>query len=345
MGANLFTRSVTRARVKALWAGLLRVSGILFLAKRLVRRRGVIVLTFHRVLTDAELQQTASLPGMIVRRQTFEDFLKYAAEKCELLDVSAAPDWQSRGRVKLAVTFDDGWFDNASTASPIAFRHQAPMAIFIVPEKLGTALPFWPERAASSLAWSGYADAGYIERTIENLKMLPPEERNKRVGQLMAEHSASQSVTELDKTMTWEQVRELDGKDVSFGSHTTHEILTAIPLAQAEEEIAGSRERIERELGKSCRLFSYPNGDCSDEVRKLVQRAGYSFAFLNQDPGVWTQDCDPYLIPRVNVCEYHLVNAVVWNAAKGLVKEKRNKYMGKVRSQWQSWMGSPAHQQ
>jgi peptidoglycan/xylan/chitin deacetylase (PgdA/CDA1 family) len=100
-------------------------------------------------------------------------------------------------------------------------------------------------------------------------------------------------------------------------------------LAQAEEEITGSRERIEQKMGKPCLLFSYPNGDCSGDVRKLVQQAGYECAFLNQDAGVWTRDCDPYLVPRVNVCEYHLVDAkgrfsplifeyaVVWNAVKG----------------------------
>jgi peptidoglycan/xylan/chitin deacetylase (PgdA/CDA1 family) len=145
--------------------------------------------------------------------------------------------------------------------------------------------------------------------------------------------------------MTWEQVRKLDDQGVRFGSHTsTHEILTVIPLAQAEAEIAGSRKRIEQKLGKPCLLFSYPNGDCSDNVRKLVQGAGYEFAFLNQAPGVWTRDCDPYLVPRVNICEYHLVDArgrfsplifdyaVVWNAAKGLMMQR-----------WQSWLRDLTH--
>ena len=80
-------------------------------------------------------------------------------------------------------------------------------------------------------------------------------------------------------------------------------------------------------------LFSYPNGDYSEQVRELVAQAGYKFAFLNQEPGVWTRDCDPFLIPRVNVCEYHLVDAkgdfsplifdyaVVWSAARGLLSQ------------------------
>jgi peptidoglycan/xylan/chitin deacetylase (PgdA/CDA1 family) len=352
MEASLFTRSTARAKGKALWAGVLRVSGILPLAKRWVRRRGVIVLTFHRVLSDGDLEYTASLPGMIVRQKSFEDFLKYAAEEYEFVDLSRGPVWMQGTRPKLAVTFDDGWSDNASIAWPIAARHRVPMVIFIVPEKMGCALPFWPERAVSVLEHSVSSNGPhYIERTIEDLKALPAAERNQRVGQLVAEFSEPQSTLDVDTTMTWEQVKELNRQGVGFGSHTsTHEILTAVPLARAEEEIAGSRQRIEQKLEKPCELFSYPNGDYSTQVRDLVQRAGYRWAFLNQDPGVWTRDCDPYLVPRVNVCEYHLVDAegkfsplifdyaVVWSAAKGLMRQMWDKYFGKLRGRRQSWM-------
>ena len=341
-----------RARSKVFWAGLLRFSGILSLAKTWVRRRGAIVLTFHRVLGDADLQHTASLPGMVVRQETFNSFLRYAAEKCEFMDLSCDPDWRPSSRLKLAVTFDDGWSDNASTAFPIAQNHRAPMLIFIVPAKMGTALPFWPERAASVLeqsvgAGSHGADRGYVEQQIENLKGLPAAVRNQRLGQLVAEHGESSSSPQVDTTMTWEQAARLQGGGVIFGSHTvTHEILTVIPLTQAEEEIAGSRMRIEQKLETPCRLFSYPNGDCSNDVRDLVMHAGYSFAFLNQDPGVWTHDCDPYLIPRVNVCEYHMVNAkgkfsplifeyaVVWSAAKGLLAQRWTNMFQRLRRKW-----------
>jgi len=72
--ASPFNRSALRAHGKVFWAGLLRVSGMLSLARKWVQRHGAIVLTFHRVLTDSELQQTASLGGMIVRDRTFADF-------------------------------------------------------------------------------------------------------------------------------------------------------------------------------------------------------------------------------------------------------------------------------
>ncbi len=354
-----FTRSTLRAHGKVFWAGVLRASGMLHLARSWVRRHGAIVLTFHRVLSDSEVQQTASLPGMIVRSSTFAGFLKYTSQTFEFIDLSRNQEWKSNGKLKLGVTFDDGWSDNATEAYPSARQYHAPITIFIVPEKTGTALPFWPERTAAALdrpaADRSGRDAVSIERAIEALKELPANEREHRIGQMAAPSDARQTVASVDRTMTWQQIQELHSGGVTFGSHTsTHEILTMIPAADAEREIVSSRKLIREKLKSPCSLFSYPNGDCSMQVRGLVAAAGYKFAFLNQHPGVWTRDCDPFLIPRVNVCEYHLVDAkgefsplifdyaVVWSAAKGLLgqmwkanrQRRKNKRQARTSGLW-----------
>src|SRR2546430_9587136 len=148
---SLFTRSALRAQGKTFWAVLLRASGMLYLARKWVQRHGAIVLTFHRVLSDSEVEQTASLPGMIVRSSTFAGFVKCASQSSEFIDLSREPEWKSSGKLKLAVTFDDGWSDNAAAAYPAARQYWTPIAIFIVPEKTGTTLPFWPERTAAAM--------------------------------------------------------------------------------------------------------------------------------------------------------------------------------------------------
>ncbi|MGB8129186.1 MAG: polysaccharide deacetylase family protein [Candidatus Angelobacter sp.] len=325
---------------------MLRTSGMLSLARTWVERHGAIVLTFHRVLSDSELQQTASLGGMIVRQKTFAAFLKYASQHCEFANLEQEPEWSPTRKLKLAITFDDGWADNAQSVYPLASRHSVPFVIFIVPGRTGTALPFWPERAAAALHHvspiNGNRRAVSIGKAIEALKTLPAMERETRISQMVGSDAVVQSSSAVDKTMTWDQIAELHDGGVTFGSHTsTHEILTMVPAAQAQREIVESRRSIQQKLGSSCHLFSYPNGDYSEHVRDLVAQAGYQFAFLNQEPGIWTSDCDPFLIPRVNVCEYHLVNskgefsplifdyAVVWNAAKGLLLQLLSKRLKK----------------
>jgi peptidoglycan/xylan/chitin deacetylase (PgdA/CDA1 family) len=221
------------------------------------------------------------------------------------------------------------------------------MVIFIVPEKTGTALPFWPERTAAALdrvptVHPAQRRTDFIQKSIEELKALRVNERESRINQLRGTDGALESSAAVDKTMTWQQIMELHAAGVTFGSHTsTHEILTMVPAAQAQQEIACSREAIQQKLGGNCHLFSYPNGDYSEQVRELVAQAGYRFAFLNQEPGVWTRGCDPFLVPRVNVCEYHLVDskgnfsslifqyAVVWNAAKGLLLQMLSNRLNK----------------
>jgi peptidoglycan/xylan/chitin deacetylase (PgdA/CDA1 family) len=320
---------------------------MLLLARKLVQRHGTIVLTFHRVLTDSELQQTASLGGMIVRHRTFAAFLNHASQTCEFANLEQEPEWKPSGKLKLAVTFDDGWSDNAESVYPIASQYHVPLVIFIVPEKTGTAFPFWPERTVAALdripSVDGARRTASIQRSIEELKALPAIERESRISQMIGSGGVLESCAAVDKTMTWDQVVELHAGGVTFGSHTsTHEILTTLPTAQAEQEIVSSREAIQQKLGGSCHLFSYPNGDYSEQVRELVAQAGYKFAFLNQEPGVWTRDCNPFLIPRVNVCEYHLVDskgnfsplifdyAVVWSAAKGLLSQMLSNRLKKL---------------
>jgi peptidoglycan/xylan/chitin deacetylase (PgdA/CDA1 family) len=86
----------------------------------------------------------------------------------------------------------------------------------------------------------------------------------------------------------------------------SHTLLTQISASEASRELAQSRTEIEDQLGKPCELFAYPNGNVNPEVRRAVEAAGYRLAFTTK-PGRWKALTDPYLIPRVNISENHLV--------------------------------------
>src|SRR5258706_2098405 len=69
------TRKLDRFRgmLQRTWVSLLQMAGGLWWAKRQLRRNeAVVVLTFHRVLCDADFQRMPSLPGIVVRQNTFE---------------------------------------------------------------------------------------------------------------------------------------------------------------------------------------------------------------------------------------------------------------------------------
>jgi len=83
-----------------------------------------------------------------------------------------------------------------------------------------------------------------------------------------------------DNMLTEAEIREMARSDiVSWGAHgETHHSLADIPLPEAQREISGSREELERILGRDVRLFCYPDGKYNDELRRLLADQGFSAA-------------------------------------------------------------------
>jgi peptidoglycan/xylan/chitin deacetylase (PgdA/CDA1 family) len=312
----------------------LQYSGVLAFAKSWIRRNGAVVLTFHRILAEDAVAQTASLSGIVVREATFESLLWHVKECYSVLDLANGGPQDSRESIQVAITFDDGWEDTFSTALPIARRFHVPFTIFVCPELMDKPVPFWPERIvalirsaenstnAMKLVYRALTSAGHSDWAssvaegngdrasdlIERLKSLPGEERDGLLRALLSCEVPPKDYPNgtVDRTMSWSQLAQLHQAGVSIGSHTNrHEILTRIPMAQVEQEVSESRAALEGHL-EHCSLFSYPNGDVSPEVRDIVGQCGFKLAFINS-PGVWRASGDPLLIPRINLSEGHLV--------------------------------------
>ncbi len=86
-----------------------------------------------------------------------------------------------------------------------------------------------------------------------------------------------------------------------IGSHTlTHPHLTRLNPKQAREEIFSSKKKLEDQFGIPIRHFCYPYGSWNQQVRDLVEEAGYKTA-VTVDPGVCADIEDPFILPRVTV--------------------------------------------
>jgi peptidoglycan/xylan/chitin deacetylase (PgdA/CDA1 family) len=299
-----------RLSLQFAWARLLQASGCLWWAKRQLRRRGaVMVLTFHRVLNDAEFQRTCSLPAIVIRRQTFNDLAVHVAGRYEAVDFIRAIEAPS-GKLRVMFTFDDGWKDNYTNALPVTRAHGVPLTAFVCPGLIGRALPFWPELVASLLGkTSPPISASEVESVIENLKVAGSEHRQQYIGRLHALHAPAdiRDAYDSDRTVSWDDIREMDMAGVSFGCHThTHQILTTVSAQTAREEVRESKQAVEGVLHRRCDLFAYPNGNSSAATRRMLAAEGFAGAFTTQR-GAWTSDTDRMAIPRVNMCEASVV--------------------------------------
>lgn len=293
-----------------------------FRLARFVSRRGLLVLTYHRVSEAHERKRRR--PPDTVYADEFDRQVGYLKRHCHIVRGLELREFITN-KVPLPpnsvlITFDDGYRNNYKTAFPILRRHDATALFFISTgfidepashlwlERLDAALDGWPESALAQ--WLTERRQVPAQRQIRDavrhwLKHTPADARNAAVAELR--ESAPQPVAQLDDDtlpMSWDQVREMAAARMTFGGHTvSHQILAATSVDRARTEVQQCRYRIESELQTSCWSFSYPNGEPDDfrnEDKESLREAGYLCAFTQVD-GVVTTASDRYALPRVPV--------------------------------------------
>jgi peptidoglycan/xylan/chitin deacetylase (PgdA/CDA1 family) len=325
-----------------MWAGALRMCGGLWWAKRRLERRGaVVVLTFHRLVEDEEFEQRTSLSSIVMRRTTFERLLSYAARRFEVVDVLEAFESRSEGKLRIALTFDDGWRDAWRSCVPLAEQWRTPCTFFVCPALTGRQWPFWPEKVIAARKAAGVSwDDPSTEELIEGMKR----ESTEAIEAWLQENKGSARTVDGARagpaSASWHELAETRRARMRLGCHTaTHRILTHVPLDVARSEVVGGRRQVEEACGTVCEVFSYPNGDWNPDVRKVVEDAGYRLAFTTRH-GAWTEESDPLTIPRMNACESHVTcrqgsfspllfdYAFLWKAWRAMVAEPKRTAVG-----------------
>jgi peptidoglycan/xylan/chitin deacetylase (PgdA/CDA1 family) len=103
----------------------------------------------------------------------------------------------------------------------------------------------------------------------------------------------------LSPLMDAAQIKDWLAAGHEIGSHTlTHPHLTKLPPAQAREEIAASKKKLEDLFGVAIRHFCYPYGDWDGRTRDLVLEAGYRTACTTSF-GVNTSEAPPGALLRI----------------------------------------------
>jgi peptidoglycan/xylan/chitin deacetylase (PgdA/CDA1 family) len=286
-----------------------------------------IVLMYHRVAAEADPM------GMSVTPEHFDRQLASLARRARIVPLGELVRRMAAG-VALAgdfaaITFDDGYRDNYTTALPILKRHQATATVFVTTDfvdgrrrplsgRLIEALRRLWRRGALPASWpdSGDAEADAALRVLlarpHDLKGLAPLKRAYRklpweraedlAGRL--EDLAGGPAAPADEFLDWDQVRALSREGIEIGSHTVgHPILSCVSRERGEREIAASRRRLEAEIGAPVRGFAFPNGhrgDFTEDNVRAVPAAGYEYA-CTAEPGVNLAGGDPLLLRRIGV--------------------------------------------
>jgi len=225
------------------------------------------------------------------------------------------------------ITLDDGFRNNMTVAYPILKKYKVPAVIFLTVDFVNTDHFFWVDELLLAIIEAGkqridlplthpqakifFPQKRYIEAycaEVECLKRKSSNERIDRLHRTLSRISFDRSLYMDDFGMlTWPEVLRMEEEGLmEFGSHTaTHSILANTPKELLEEELAGSKKRLEEQLGHEIKAFCYPNGrfgkDYSPKHRKLLAQYGYQCAF-STDYGLYNPGKDhPFSIPRVGV--------------------------------------------
>lgn len=103
------------------------------------------------------------------------------------------------------------------------------------------------------------------------------------------------------RVMTAGELSEMAENGFDVVSHTrTHASLPGLVQRRLDDELSGSRHRLEDLLGRPIDLLAYPFGHHDARVREATAAAGYrcAYSFLN---GRVTTGCDPFQLPRLNM--------------------------------------------
>ena len=203
------------------------------------------------------------------------------------------------GRARVALTFDDGLRNNVEVAYPILRKLRLSATFFVCPGLIERGEWLWNHEARQRLLSLG-KPAAQVEATIERMKTLKIAERRRIEEEIRAATPRFDPTAEQREEFdlaTWEELRGLDPRTVTIGSHTmTHPILTSLDEDETEAETRDSRFALERRLDREVSIFCYPNGDLNDGALASARR--YYRSAVTTEAGRLQGAVDPHRMPR-----------------------------------------------
>jgi len=244
---------------------------------------------YHRVA-----ESSADPLELCVAPSRFAEHLALLQSIGQIVPLRELLSERRRSGLSFALTFDDGYADNALEAAPLLAQNDAHATIFVVAGAVGSGRAFWWDRLAGLL----YRDRESSEywSAWERLRRLPVPEAEQELASL--ERERGPGATDGARPVSEAELASLASGPIEIGGHTiTHPSLPVLGPDEQEREIAGGRARLEELVGRRLETFSYPYGDYDDATMRLVEQTGFRFA-CSVEEGSVSHDSSPFLLPR-----------------------------------------------
>jgi peptidoglycan/xylan/chitin deacetylase (PgdA/CDA1 family) len=223
----------------------------------------------------------------------------------------------------VVITFDDGYKDNFRIAAPILDRLGIPGTFYVLVDAVDRSeapwycrlrhafmtskKPHWTDPATGAV--HPLTDARGREPVFLGVagacSKSSAAEREALVQYAWRELAPEPFPDEHDLMMTWDDARSLVKAGHIVGSHTmTHPNIAQVSVADARTELAGSKLKLEQELGAPVKHFAYPhpalNPQWNEATLKITQELGYVTA-VTTTCGAVRRDARLHAIPRTYI--------------------------------------------
>ncbi|MCM0649532.1 polysaccharide deacetylase family protein [Clostridium swellfunianum] len=108
--------------------------------------------------------------------------------------------------------------------------------------------------------------------------------------------------------MTTDHLKEMDKNGISIEAHTvTHPKLDTLSYNDQLKELRGSKQALEKILGRNIDYIAYPYGKYNNDTLKLVEQLGYKMAF-STEKGLAHKSNGIYKLHRIYISEKYSIN-------------------------------------
>lgn len=319
-----------KSLVRSLAADILHLTRVTALARK-TNRSSLVILCYHRVLPALE-RENYIIPALAVTPDIFAAQMATSIRHYHCVPLQEAMSkWKDPAHDKplLAITFDDGYADNAIHAAPILEKLGVRATFFVVSGLIGTVERAWydllgrmvqrvakepiaeltrkPDEGDPVAVWIAehfrHRHGLSVARIVAAAKKLPHALRNAVMMRLRAAAPDDLLQDRSDQMMSSEQLCSLASRGHEIASHTmTHPLLPQLSDDNLRSELTSSKGTIEQLTGIGVTSFAYPNGDHDARVVDAARAAGYHYAVTMQ-PGLNPPGADPLRLRRIYVTQ------------------------------------------
>ncbi len=260
--------------------------------------------------------------------EEFDKYIGYLSSTYEIVPVEflfSKDNLSTRPKRKkrIALTFDDGYLNNLTTALPILEKYNAPASFYIISRSVeDPEYVLWADIMSllmscnRSIQIGNYTfenkGNGFVctelngEDMVDYLKSLG-HEKYELLHQLSNTNSefAQLKATNPDywELLHTEQLLELaKSRLVTIGSHTAWHLNLGITANEiASNELTHSKTVLETTLKTKITAIAYPDGSYNNSTKDLAEKAGYNQQLAVIYANKSTDETDRRILPRLSV--------------------------------------------